>query len=157
MSLRFYKGDIQQVTGNNIMVFGSNPEGRHGWGAAKIAMQKCGAQYGKGRGLQGNSYALITKNLTAGYKEFLTGYVYEKEGYRSVPSEWIKENIQELYLLAEYRKELKFFIAYKADSRNLNGYTPSEMIKFFVDEQTVPENIRFHNSFRPILRNLGFL
>lgn len=157
MSLRFYKGDIQQVTGNNIIVFGSNPQGRHGWGLAKLAVEKCGAQYGKGRGLQGNSYALVTKNLTAGYEEFLTGYVYDKEGYRSVPPKWIKENIQELYMLAEYRKELKFFIGYKANNRNLNGYSPKEMIGFFVDGFTVPDNIRFHNSFRPVLRTMGYL
>lgn len=48
---------------NTIFVFGSNPEGRHGAGAAKTAREKFGAQYGQGEGLQGNSYAIPTKDL----------------------------------------------------------------------------------------------
>ena len=39
------------------------PEGRHGLGAAKIARQQFGAVYGQGEGLQGNAYALPTKNI----------------------------------------------------------------------------------------------
>lgn len=48
---------------NTIFVFGSNPEGRHGAGAAKVAVDRFGAKYGQGEGLQGNSYALPTKDL----------------------------------------------------------------------------------------------
>jgi hypothetical protein len=48
---------------NTIFVFGSNPEGRHGAGAAKTAKEKFGAVYGQGEGLQGNAYALPTKDL----------------------------------------------------------------------------------------------
>ena len=155
--MKFYQGDIQKVTGNNVIVFGSNPQGWHGAGVAKLAFEQCGAVYGVGRGLKGNSYALVTKNLTPGYQEFLTGYIYPKAGAKSVPLEWIRENIHELYLLAEHRTDLKFFVAYKADGKNLNGYTSVEMIKTFVEGFVVPENIRFHNSFRPILRNLGFI
>jgi hypothetical protein len=36
---------------NTIFVFGSNPEGRHGSGAAKVAKDKFGAVYGQGEGL----------------------------------------------------------------------------------------------------------
>lgn len=45
-----------------IFVFGSNLAGRHGAGAALCARQKHGAIYGKGEGLQGNSYAIPTKD-----------------------------------------------------------------------------------------------
>ena len=48
---------------NTIFVFGSNPEGRHGAGAAKVAREKFGAVYGQGEGLQGSAYALPTKDL----------------------------------------------------------------------------------------------
>ena len=48
---------------NEIFVFGSNPEGRHGAGTAKIAKEKFGAVYGVGRGLTGQCWALPTKNL----------------------------------------------------------------------------------------------
>lgn len=45
-----------------IFVFGSNLAGRHGMGAALFARQKYGAIYGQGEGLQGNSYAIPTKD-----------------------------------------------------------------------------------------------
>lgn len=57
-----YTGDITPDA-DTIFVFGSNPEGRHGAGAAKIAVDKFGAKYGQGEGLQGNAYALPTKDL----------------------------------------------------------------------------------------------
>lgn len=45
-----------------IFVFGSNLAGRHGKGAALFARQHHGAIYGNGEGIQGNSYAIPTKN-----------------------------------------------------------------------------------------------
>lgn len=45
-----------------IFVFGSNLAGRHGKGAALFALKKHGAIYGKGFGLQGNSFAIPTKD-----------------------------------------------------------------------------------------------
>ena len=46
-----------------IFVFGSNREGRHGAGAALAALQVYGAIYGQAEGLQGSSYAIVTKEL----------------------------------------------------------------------------------------------
>lgn len=46
----------------DVFVFGSNLAGRHGKGAALFARQHHGAIYGQGEGLQGNSYAIPTKN-----------------------------------------------------------------------------------------------
>ena len=48
--------------GESVFVFGSNLAGRHGAGAAKFAVQNCGACYGVGYGLRGNSFALPTKD-----------------------------------------------------------------------------------------------
>lgn len=45
-----------------IFVFGSNTAGRHGKGAALEAVQRHGAIYGKGVGIQGRSYAIPTKD-----------------------------------------------------------------------------------------------
>ena len=47
--------------GDTIFVFGSNLAGRHGKGAALFAKENHGAIYGQGEGLQGNSYAIPTK------------------------------------------------------------------------------------------------
>jgi hypothetical protein len=51
------------MTKEPIFVFGSNLAGVHGAGAAKFAREHHGAIYGKGIGLQGNSYAIPTKDL----------------------------------------------------------------------------------------------
>ena len=55
---------IKELADNEIFVFGSNEAGRHGAGAAKLAM-KWGAKYGKGFGIQGKTFALPTmdKNI----------------------------------------------------------------------------------------------
>jgi hypothetical protein len=60
-----------------IFVFGSNLAGRHGKGAAKFALLNHGAIYGKGWGLQGNSFAIPTKdaNLVTLSLSFIKGYV----------------------------------------------------------------------------------
>ena len=79
---KFYIGNITPDA-NTIFVFGSNPEGRHGAGAARVARAQFGAVYGQGEGLQGNAYALPTKDLR----------VTENRGLRSISESQIIENI----------------------------------------------------------------
>lgn len=128
-----------------------NPEFRNGFGAAKVARDFGAKPYGGGRGIVGNTFGLITKNLVPGFVEKATGIVYEKAGEKSVSKEMISENIEELYQCALNNPEKKFFIAYKSEGRNLNGYTPKEMWDLFTENKSVPENIRFHESFRSFL------
>lgn len=45
-----------------VFCFGSNLRGRHGAGAARDAVQRFGAIEGQGEGLQGDSYAIPTKD-----------------------------------------------------------------------------------------------
>lgn len=45
-----------------IFVFGSNLSGIHGAGAAKFALDHCGARWGIGIGISGDSYAIPTKD-----------------------------------------------------------------------------------------------
>ncbi|QDF45940.1 hypothetical protein vBVpaPMGD2_1 [Vibrio phage vB_VpaP_MGD2] len=138
---------ITEMSGNNIFVFGSNPEGRHGMGAAKAAM-KFGAKLGIGRGLQGNTYALPTKNLKAGFTEKCTGITYHRSGKRSIPLSMIRDNILELYSVARSRPELTFVVVYQADASNLNGYSSNEIMDTFIIGMDVPNNILIHESFR---------
>lgn len=51
---------IDHLEANEIFVFGSNAGGFHSGGAAAYAMQKFGAIWGQGEGLQGQSYAIPT-------------------------------------------------------------------------------------------------
>lgn len=51
---------ITQLAANEVFVFGSNLQGHHFGGAARIAEEKFGAIFGQGVGLQGQSYAIPT-------------------------------------------------------------------------------------------------
>lgn len=52
---------ITKLKDNEVFIFGSNKSGRHGKGAAKQAI-KWGAIYGQGEGIQGQTYAIPTKD-----------------------------------------------------------------------------------------------
>ena len=147
--MKRYIGNIEPEP-NTIFVFGSNPEGRHGAGAAKIAREKFGAIYGQGEGLQGHAYALPTKDLR----------VKENNGYRSISKEQIIENIKKLYKCAKEHSNLDFKVAYRnIEKPSLNGYTGIEMIKMFDNAGPIPENIWFsqewHDFYYRHLHNDG--
>ena len=60
--LRFTPENLTSLPPNHVFVFGSNLAGRHGAGAAKTAHECFGAIMGCGLGLQGQSYAIATKD-----------------------------------------------------------------------------------------------
>lgn len=60
MDNRYTPERITELKANEIFVFGSNLAGAHAGGAARIAMEKFGAVWGQGVGLQGQSYAIPT-------------------------------------------------------------------------------------------------
>lgn len=131
-----YKGLIRSLSNNQIFVFGSNTQGRHGAGAAKTAVS-FGAQYGNPKGIQGNTYALITKDLT-------------KNVHPSIDQNSIIEQIQELYNYAENNPEKEFLVAYSGTGTNLNGYTNQQMADMF-SSYSIPNNIVFEESFNKLL------
>ena len=98
---------------DNIFVFGSNTEGRHGKGAALNARQWFGAIYGQAEGLQGRAYAIITKDISRGNRS------------RSISLEQIQESIGAFYVFAASRKDLNFYVT-KIGS-GLAGYTEKEI------------------------------
>lgn len=51
---------IDRLKAGQVFVFGSNEAGYHDGGAARAAVERFGAVYGQGRGLQGSSYAIPT-------------------------------------------------------------------------------------------------
>jgi hypothetical protein len=60
MEKRISPDFINYLKENEIFVFGSNLEGMHGGGAARIAYEEFGAIWGQGVGLQGQSYGIPT-------------------------------------------------------------------------------------------------
>lgn len=132
-NINYYEGNITPDA-NTIFVFGSNPEGRHGAGAAKVARNQFGAIYGQGEGLQGNAYALPTKDLR----------VKENRGLRSISEVQIIQNIKKLYEVAKQNPDKQFKVAYRnTDQASLNGYTGLEMIDMFIKAGSIPSNIVF--------------
>lgn len=51
---------ITELKEGEVFVFGSNEEGMHGGGAARIASEKFGAKWGEGIGMTGRCYAIPT-------------------------------------------------------------------------------------------------
>ncbi len=135
--MRTYTGLINELPENGIFVFGSNTQGRHGAGTAKIAREKFGAIYGKDFGRQGQSFAIVTKDLT-------------KEVHPSRSTLDVRFQILLLYHYAEDHPELDFYVAYTGKGYNLNGYTAQEMADMFNSFKRtggVPENIIFEEEF----------
>lgn len=140
MNIKYYTGDITPSP-DIIFVFGSNPEGRHGSGSAKCAIEKFGAVYGQGEGLQGQCYALPTKDLK----------VKKNRALRSISPEDIIKNIKKMYECARQHPEKKFMIAYRNTNEvTLNGYSGYEMMDMFLSAGEMPENVyvseEWHNT-----------
>jgi hypothetical protein len=141
--LKTYTGKITELGPNQIFVFGSNTQGRHGKGAAFDAFTYFGAVYGKAVGWQGKSYAIITKDLT-------------KRTHPSVAKETIIAQIAHLYGIAQSMPMIEFMVAYNT-SPNLNGYTPEEMADMFVRASdmtnlpSIPDNMVFEEGFRALV------
>lgn len=68
MVMRYTPEHIVTLGPKEIFVFGSNAQGNHHGGAARIAHERFGAILGIGEGLQGQSYALPTMEGPASFK-----------------------------------------------------------------------------------------
>lgn len=58
---RITPDNITSVKEGEVIVVGTNAEGRHGKGAALFAKQNAGAIQGQARGLMGQTYGIVTK------------------------------------------------------------------------------------------------
>lgn len=77
MEKRFTPDNIQELKENQIFVFGSNMNGNHAGGAARLAVEKFGAIMGRAEGIQGQSYAIPTldENMEKVAEEDLINYL----------------------------------------------------------------------------------
>jgi len=113
-----------------IFVFGSNLAGRHGKGAALDAVRKHGAIRGQGEGLQGDSYALPTKD----------------EKLQPLPLDRIWWHVVEFLLFAEERSDLEFHLTNVGCG--LAGYNPEQIAPMFAE---VPANVILTPEFYRVL------
>jgi hypothetical protein len=96
-----------------IFVFGSNLAGRHGKGAALHARRHCGAVYGQAEGLQGQSYAIPTKD----------------RALRPLPLAAIELHVRAFLAFAEAHPELQFQVT--PIGCGLAGYQPGQIAPMF--------------------------
>jgi hypothetical protein len=132
-----YQGVINNLPPHGVFVFGSNTQGRHGKGSALIALRRFGAIYGVASGLQGSSWAIITKDLT-------------KRVHPSRTPEQIKEEMRKLYSYAK-TSLLDFYVVYTTKGVNLNSYSAEDMAKMFAESGEIPLNIIFEKEFNDIV------
>ncbi len=118
-------------TGNKVFIFGSNTEGIHGAGAAAYALNNYGAVWGQPIGLQGNSYAIITKDLSKGNK--------------SISLKVIKAQLLKLFEFAKNNPNLEFYLT--AIGTGLAGYSMKEIVSLFIRED-IPSNIELCQEFK---------
>ena len=117
---------IVQLKPNEVFVFGNNVNGYHGGGAALTALQKFGAIWGQGEGLQGQSYGIPTM-----------------EGIDSM-----KAAIERFILFAKEHRELIFLVT--PIGCGIAGYKPEEVAPFFRSAIDL-ENVYLPGSFWMIL------
>ena len=104
---------------NLIFVFGSNLAGRHGAGAAKAALMEHGAIYGNGHGIQGQSYAIPTKD----------------EEVNTLPLPKIEKYVEVFLRFAELNPRMTFNVT--RIGCGLAGYTDDDIAPMF---ENAPDN-----------------
>lgn len=124
--MRYTPDNITSLKENEIFVFGSNAKGIHGKGAALRAEQLFGAIRGKAEGLQGQSYAIITKK----------DWRIEK----SSTLEEIYDGIKKFLIFASNNKDKRFLVTKLGSS--LAGYTIYEIKTLFYHlKESIPQNV----------------
>lgn len=106
----------------SVFVFGSNLAGIHGAGAAKEAFEKYGAVRGQGRGRQGRSYAIPTK---------------DKDIYTALPLTDIEDYVKEFRFHAGVVRGDNIYILTPIGT-GYAGYSHEDMYPLFRD---MPDNV----------------
>lgn len=113
---------VKQLTDKQIFGFGSNLQGVHGAGAAKMAVQ-WGAKRGVGFGLRGQTYAIPTRD----YKGF--NPTTHKHEFENLPLDVIKVSVEQYIFDCKLYGELQFLTT--AIGCGHAGYTAQEIAPLF--------------------------
>ena len=125
-------GTLPENSSEWIFVFGSNLRGAHGKGAALVAKEKFGAEYGVPIGLTGRSYAIPTKDR----------YI------RTLGLEQIKHYVDVFKDFTWNMPNLKFWVT--AIGCGLAGYKDSDIAPMFRDCNT---NCNFPHNWKQYLED----
>ena len=118
---------VETLQPDEVFVFGSNPLGWHGGGAAAMAHMFFGAVWGQGVGLQGQSYAIPTVHISF---------------------ETIGSYVDQFIAFAQEHPELRFLVT--EIGCGIAGYSPEEIAPLFHDAIGL-ENVSLPGSFWRVL------
>jgi len=130
--MRITPNYITELKENEIFVFGSNLSGIHGAGAAKMAHERFGAKYGIGYGLEGQSFALPTKD--------------RKIETLAIPQ--IKYFVDQFIKFAKRKPQFTFLVT--EVGCKLAGYEPHQIAPLFREAVNI-ENIHLPERFWNVL------
>lgn len=125
--MKYTPEHITKLGRDEVFVFGSNLDGQHAGGAARMAYEKFGAVWGQGVGMQGQSYAIPT----------MQGGV-----------ETIKPYVDQFIDLAREWDQTTFYIT--RIGCGIAGFTDEEIAPLFKDALDL-YNVRLPESFVKIL------
>ena len=117
--------------GRSVFVFGSNLAGRHGAGAALVAVTAWGAQRGNGQGPKGQAYAIPTKDARLSV----------------LPLSQINTYVDAFIAYALLRPHTRFLIT--EIGCGLAGYATKDIAPMF---RRVPDNCVLTDNFNRFLR-----
>lgn len=126
----FANENITKLEPNEVFVFGSNLQGYHSAGAARLALDKFGAVWGQGVGLQGQSYAIPT----------MEGSV-----------ETIKPYVDDFIEFARLHPEYRFLLT--RIGCGIAGFSDEEIAPLFLEALALP-NVSFPKPFIDVIVNL---
>ena len=127
----YFNRKITRLENNQVFCFGSNLAGRHGAGAAYIAMRFFGAEYGKGAGFTGRCYAIPTKD----------------KNIRTLPLDEIKLFIDSFVLITHKVTDKEFIVT--QIGCGLAGYEARQIAPLF--KGCNPDNTLFDIEWREYL------
>ena len=129
--------NITELRDNEIFVFGSNMNGYHAGGAARLALEKFGAEMGNAEGIQGKSYAIPT---------------LDKDMNR-ISLVCLEESIIRFYKYAEEHPDKVFFLT--KIGCGIAGYDLSDIANV-VNCRDIPVNVAIPEEFTHIQGFKGF-
>ena len=137
MKKKLTPDNIQELTENQIFVFGSNMNGNHAGGAARLAVEKFSAIMRQAEGIQGQSYAIPTldKDMQKVTEEELITYLGKFREF------------------AEEHSEKEFLLT--AIGTGIAGFDTNYMA-YMILRANLPDNVTLPKEFTKIKGYKGF-
>ncbi len=148
--MNFTPENITSLEPNQVFVFGSNDQGVHGAGAAKLA-REFGARHGDAYGKTGNCYAICTR-----FYDYEKAKSFNKDARRynfgkclsNCPLGDIQKEVEKLHYWAMTNTHLHFLVT--KIGCGLAGYAEQEIAPLFAGFEKL-NNVSLPESFYKII------